>query len=256
MKLIYANQFGEGKDLVIVHGFLGMGDNWKSLGKKWASSGYHVHLLDMRNHGRSFHDDYFSYDVMTEDIIDYLEDQQIDKCYFIGHSMGGKVGMNLAIKKPDMLIKLVVVDIAPKFYPNHHGMILKGLELLEQNNLGSRKQADDLLSKTIDEVGIRQFLLKNLYRDENNQLHLRINLKALKKNIQNIGEALADGAVYNGKTLFLKGEKSTYISNNDKRLIKKNFPNSDLKVVKNAGHWVHAEQPKIFYKSVNHFFSI
>jgi pimeloyl-ACP methyl ester carboxylesterase len=225
MKLIHANQFGEGKDLVIVHGFLGMGDNWKSLGKKWAASGYRVHLLDMRNHGRSF-------------------------------SMGGKVGMNLAIKKPDVLIKLVVVDIAPKFYPKHHGMILKGLELLEQNNLGSRKQADDLLSKTIDEVGIRQFLLKNLYRDEDNQLHLRINLKALKKNIQNIGEALADGAVYNGKTLFLKGEKSTYISNNDKRLIKKHFPNSDLKIIKNAGHWVHAEQPKIFYKSVNHFFNI
>ena len=253
MKIIHANRFGKGKDLVIIHGFLGMGDNWKSLGKKWADNGFCVHLLDMRNHGRSFHDDEFNYQVMTEDVINYLIDQKVDSCCIIGHSMGGKVAMQLAIEKPEIIEKLIVVDIAPKFYARHHDYILDGLAILENNQLESRSKADELLSEKINEKGIRQFLLKNLFRDENNRLILRLNLKAISKNLDEIGKGLPDNAHFSGSTLFIRGEKSTYIKTTDQKIIQNHFPNAGLKTIENAGHWVHAEQPTVFFKAVNDY---
>ncbi len=253
MKIIHANRFGKGKDLVIIHGFLGMGDNWKSLGKKWADNGFCVHLLDMRNHGRSFHDDEFNYQVMTEDVINYLIDQKVDNCCIIGHSMGGKVAMQLSIEKPGIIEKLVVVDIAPKFYARHHDYILEGLAILEHNQLESRSKADELLSEKINEKGIRQFLLKNLFRDENNRLILRLNLKAISKNLDEIGKGLPDNAQFSGSTLFIRGEKSTYIKTTDQKIIQNHFPNAGLKTIENAGHWVHAEQPTVFFKAVNDY---
>ena len=253
MKIIHANRFGKGKDLVIIHGFLGMGDNWKSLGKKWADNGFCVHLLDMRNHGRSFHDDEFNYQVMTEDVINYLIDQKVDSCCIIGHSMGGKVAMQLAIEKPEIIEKLIVVDIAPKFYARHHDYILDGLAILENNQLESRSKADELLSEKINEKGIRQFLLKNLFRDENNRLILRLNLKAISKNLDEIGKGLPDNAQFSGSTLFIRGEKSTYIKTTDQKIIQNHFPNAGLKTIENAGHWVHAEQPTVFFKAVNDY---
>lgn len=253
MKIIHANRFGKGKDLVIIHGFLGMGDNWKSLGKKWADNGFCVHLLDMRNHGRSFHDDEFNYQVMTDDVINYLIHQKVDSCCIIGHSMGGKVAMQLSTEKPGIIEKLVVVDIAPKFYARHHDYILEGLAILENNQLESRSKADELLSEKINEKGIRQFLLKNLFRDENNRLILRLNLKAISKNLDEIGKGLPDNAQFSGSTLFIRGEKSTYIKTTDQKIIQNHFPNAGLKTIKNAGHWVHAEQPTVFFKAVNDY---
>jgi len=253
MKIIHANRFGKGENLVIIHGFLGMGDNWKSLGKKWADLGFCVHLLDMRNHGRSFHDDEFNYKVMTQDVINYLTNQRVDSCCIIGHSMGGKVAMQLAMEKPEIIEKLVVVDIAPKYYPKHHDYILDGLALLEENQLESRKKADELLSEKIDEKGIRQFLLKNLFRDKDNRLILRLNLKAIRKNLDEIGRGLPENAQYLGSILFIKGQKSTYIEKADEKIIQHHFPNADLVTIENAGHWVHAEQPTAFFKTVNEY---
>ena len=253
MNIIHANRFGKGVDMIIIHGFLGMGDNWKSLGKKWADNGFCVHLLDMRNHGRSFHDDEFSYQVMTQDVIDYLADQDIQHCHIIGHSMGGKVAMQLATENPDLIEKLVIVDIAPRYYPKHHDRILDGLTVLQKNQLRSRKKADELLQDKIHEVGIRQFLLKNLYRDKNDQLKLRLNLRVIKDNIEEIGKGLPDKAVYSGSTLFIKGGRSSYIENTDKKIIQHHFPNAQFKVIEKAGHWVHAEQPVVFFDTVNEY---
>ena len=253
MNIIHANRFGEGKDLIIIHGFLGMGDNWKSLGKKWAQNGYRVHLLDMRNHGRSFHDDVFNYQVMTQDVIDYMEHSSIADCFLIGHSMGGKISMQLATTKPGLVEKLIVVDIAPKYYPRHHDTILNALSLLEDHQLTSRKEADELLSDKIDEVGIRQFLLKNLYRTDMNELKLRLNLKAIQDNLDEIGQGLADDLIYDGPVLFIKGESSDYITTSDEKKIMQHFPKAKIKMVKNAGHWVHAEQPDAFFKEVEEF---
>ena len=253
MRIIHANRFGEGKDLIVIHGFLGMGDNWKSLGKKWANNGYRVHLLDMRNHGRSFHDDAFNYQVMTQDVKDYLNDQRIEDCILIGHSMGGKVAMQLATSKPELVTKLIVVDIAPRYYPRHHDSILNALSLLEDHQLTSRKEADHLLSDKIDEVGIRQFLLKNLYRTDENELKLRLNLKAIQENLDEIGQGLADELVYKGPVLFIKGEISDYIRDSDEKEIFHHFPRARVQIIENAGHWVHAEQPDAFYEEVDKF---
>ena len=251
MRVIHANRFGKGEDMIIIHGFLGMGDNWKSLGKKWADNGYCVHLLDMRNHGRSFHDDDFNYQVMTDDVINYLTEQKIENCQVIGHSMGGKVAMLLATQEPHLIEKLVVVDIAPRYYPNHHDDILDGLAILEENQFQSRKEADKLLSEKIDEAGIRLFLMKNLYRDNNGQLQLRLNLKAIRENLDEIGKGLPDNALFTGPTLFIKGGRSSYIGDTDKKIIQHHFPNAELKTIENAGHWVHAEQPTSFFNEVN-----
>jgi len=254
MKTLHANRLGEGQDLIIIHGFLGMGDNWKSLGKKWADLGYCVHLLDMRNHGKSFHDDEFNYQVMTQDVINYILNQNIKNTYIIGHSMGGKIAMQLATQDPKLVKKLVIVDITPRYYPRHHDYILNGLAILDRNQLESRKEADKLLSEQIKDIGIRQFLLKNLHRDENKQLKLRINLHAIQKNLDEIGKGLSEHAQFSGSTLFVKGEKSTYIKNSDQNLIHYHFPNADLKTIEKAGHWVHAEQAKAFFNLVNEYF--
>jgi pimeloyl-ACP methyl ester carboxylesterase len=253
MKIIHANRFGEGKDLVVIHGFLGMGDNWKSLGKKWAQKRYRVHLLDMRNHGRSFHDDTFNYQVMTQDVKNYLNEQKIENCILIGHSMGGKVAMQLATSKSELVTKLIVVDIAPRYYPKHHVNILNALSLLDDHKLTSRKEADKLLSNKIDEVGIRQFLLKNLYRTDENELKLRLNLKAVQENLEEIGQGLADELIYNGPVLFIKGGTSDYIKASDEKKIFHHFPQARVQIVENAGHWVHAEQPDTFFEEVDKY---
>mgnify|MGYP006434465953 CR=1 FL=1 len=253
MSIIQANRFGKGQHLIILHGFLGMGDNWKSLGKKWAANGYCVHLLDMRNHGKSFHDDTFNYEVMTQDVVDYLAYEQIKNVQVIGHSMGGKIAMHLAVNHPQLVDKLVVVDIGPKSYPSHHDEILEGLTLLEENQLESRKKADELLSKTIKEPGIRQFLLKNLYRDKGNLLRLRVNLRVIKENVDEIGKELPYELQFTGPALFVRGDQSDYITAADEKRILHHFPNAGIKSIQNSGHWVHAEQPVVFFDTVDSY---
>lgn len=253
MKL-YAKTIGKGQPLLILHGFLGMGDNWKTLGKEFAELGFEVHLIDQRNHGRSPHTDEFSYDLMADDIKEYMEQKQIEKATLLGHSMGGKNVMLFATKFPELVNQLIVVDIAPKYYEPHHQTILEGLTMLSKTELGSRGKADDLLKEYISEWGIRQFLLKNLYWKEKNKLGFRMNLEALKANIHQIGVALPDQANYNQSVLFIDGEKSNYIQgDSDKDLIRKHFPKAQIITIKGAGHWVHAEKKEEFFETVKHF---
>ncbi len=246
MKL-HANIEGEGQPLFILHGFLGMGDNWKTLGKSYAAEGFEVHLIDQRNHGRSPHSEEFNYELLAKDVKEYADENQIEQFLVIGHSMGGKTAMQLACMYPSLVEKLLVADIAPKYYAPHHQQILEGLTKLEQANLTSRNQAENLLSEFISEKGIRLFLLKNLYRKEKNKYGLRVNLDALKSNIDEIGKALSSNTSFSGETLFLKGERSNYIVDDDESLIKSHFPKAEIAVIKNAGHWLHAEQREAFF---------
>lgn len=253
MKL-YAKTIGKGQPLLILHGFLGMGDNWKTLGKEFTELGFEVHLIDQRNHGRSPHTDEFSYDLMANDIKEYMEQKQIEKATLLGHSMGGKNVMLFATKFPELVNQLIVVDIAPKYYVPHHQTILEGLTMLSKTELDSRGKADELLKEYISEWGIRQFLLKNLYWKEKNKLGFRMNLEALKANIHQIGVALPDQANYNQPVLFIDGEKSNYIQgDSDKDLIRKHFPKAQIITIKGAGHWVHAEKKEEFFETVKHF---
>lgn len=248
MKTLYSNIQGEGKPLFILHGFLGMGDNWKTLAGNYADKGYEVHLIDQRNHGRSFHSDDFSYALMAKDLKAYCAHHNINSFDLIGHSMGGKTAMLFATQFPEMVNKLIVVDIAPKRYPQHHQDILKGLSSLSFKEMSNRRDADDQLKAYVSDNGVRQFLLKNLYRKEKNEYGLRINLPTLITHIEELGASLPSDAHYNGDTLFMRGERSGYIDTMDEIAIEKQFPKATFVTIPNAGHWLHAENPKAFFE--------
>ena len=253
--LLHSNIIGEGKPFVILHGFLGMGDNWKTLATQFAEDGYALHLVDQRNHGRSFHSDEFNYDILATDIKAYCDHHGLDKIILLGHSMGGKTAMKFAVKFPEIVEKLIIADIAPKYYAPHHQQILEGLAALNNNPeaLKSRGDADEFMAQYIQDWGTRQFLLKNLYWKKDKTLALRMNLEVLSSNPEAIGEALEPEEIYNGEVLFLRGSKSNYIQDDDFELVKKHFPHSTIQTISDAGHWLHAENPKDFYQNVVKF---
>lgn len=252
MKL-HATILGDGTPLLILHGFLGMSDNWKTLGRQFSEEGFEVHLIDQRNHGRSPHSEDFSYTLLARDIDEYCKEHDLEKCVLLGHSMGGKVAMLTAALFPHLIEKLIVVDIAPKYYAPHHQQILKGLKAVDEASLSSRGEAEDLLSEYVSHPGVRLFLLKNLYWKSKGKLALRLNLDALIQNIEAVGEALPEDAYFNKPTLFVKGEQSDYITDKDEALIRKHFPLAQIVSIANAGHWVHAEDKKAFFAAVMQF---
>ncbi len=250
---LHSQILGSGQPFVILHGFLGMSDNWKTLGTRWAEDGYEVHLIDQRNHGRSFHSDDFSYKIMAEDLKSYCEEHDLKEIILLGHSMGGKVAMQFAVTYPEMVSKLLVADIGPKAYPSHHQDILKALSSLDFSKINTRGDAEDILSEYIKDEGTRLFLLKNLYRKNKDEFALRINLPILSSKIEEVGVPLPEHTTFSGPTLFLGGEKSNYIEPLDELLIKKHFPNSRIVTISKAGHWLHAENPDEFYDNVMDF---
>ncbi|WP_190811195.1 alpha/beta fold hydrolase [Flagellimonas sp. S3867] len=253
MEALHSKILGEGTPLLILHGFLGMSDNWKTLGNQYAQHGYQVHLVDQRNHGKSFHSNDFDYEFLSADIIKYMDSHQMDGANLIGHSMGGKTAMQLAVTVPERISKLLVADISPKYYPPHHQPIVDALAKLDFNTIESRKEADQVLSNYLPEFGIRQFLLKNLYWEAPGKLGFRFNFEVLKDKMDEIGENISSNAKYEGPTLFLRGDRSEYILPNDFPEIKKHFPNAEIDTVSNAGHWLHAENPIQFFEKSLHF---
>jgi esterase len=250
---LHSNIIGEGHPFIILHGFLGMGDNWKTLAKQFSTLGFQVHLVDQRNHGRSFHDSEFNYEVLAEDLKAYCSFHNLEDIVLLGHSMGGKTAMLFAALHPEIVSKLIIADIAPRFYPVHHDAILEGLSALDFEAITSRKEAEVQLSKYVQDLGTRQFLLKNIYRVSSEILGLRINLETLKINVSEVGEALPSALNFQKDSLFLRGDKSEYISVQDETLIKLQFPAAVIKTITNAGHWLHAENPVEFYHNVRVF---
>ena len=246
--MLYSKIEGEGKPLLILHGYLGMSDNWKTLATQFASEGFQTHALDLRNHGRSFQSDEFTYDAMVQDILDYCEGNNLEKVSIIGHSMGGKVAMFFATKYPEKIDKLIIADIGPKYYRPHHQDIMAGLNAVDFSKKPERSDVEELLKPHIPDFGTRQFLMKSLYWVETGQLGFRFNVSVFNDKIDNIGEALPENAVFEKPTLFLKGGSSNYIKEEDAEMIKKHFPNSEIKTIANAGHWLHAEKPKEFFE--------
>lgn len=253
MMKLHSNILGQGQPFVILHGFLGMSDNWKTLGTKFSEQGFEVHLVDQRNHGHSFHHEAFNYEVMVEDLKQYCQTHQLENIMLLGHSMGGKTAMFFAAKYPELVKKLLVADIAPRFYPVHHDAILEGLTSLDFSEIKSRGEADQQLSRFVPDFGTRQFLLKNLYWKNKGQLALRMNLEVLKENVSEVGEALPANLKFEKDTLFLRGDRSEYIALSDEDAIKHQFPKAKMVTIKNAGHWLHAENPDDFFKETLYF---
>lgn len=238
MKLHY-RELGKGKPLMILHGLFGFSDNWQSHAKKLAEY-YKVILVDLRNHGHSGWSDDFSYDFMADDIYELCLDLDISNLILVGHSMGGKVAMRFAQKHEYLLEKLVVVDMGIKSYPMHHQHILAGIHAVDLPNITARSQAQKQMSKYIDSEGVMQFLLKNLYWKEKGKLAWRMNVEVLEKEMPNILSALPDDEVLT-PTLFIRGELSNYILDEDFEAIENQFPDSKIVTIRGAGHWVHAE---------------
>lgn len=245
---------GQGPPLIILHGLFGSLDNWLGIGKS-LSDQWTVYLVDLRNHGKSFHQSQFNFQVMSNDLLQLVNHLDLPHYQLMGHSMGGKVAMFHAQSSPDRVRQLVVVDIGPKSYPVHHQMILKGLALLDPRTLESRQQADDHLAEYVPEPGVRQFLLKNLSRNSSGSYQWKLNLKAISQNIESIGIALPGEKIIETPTLFVRGEHSHYIEEGDIAGINRQFPHAAIDTVQGAGHWVHAENPEMFLEIIRKFLS-
>lgn len=253
MKLNFRT-LGEGQPLIILHGLFGSADNWQTLGKEFAKN-FKVYLVDLRNHGNSPHSDEFNYDLLSEDLKELIDDEGLQKVLLLGHSMGGKTAMTFATSFPEMVDKLIVVDIGPKKYPPHHENVYNGFHSIDMENLASRKDADDQLSKTIGDFGVRQFILKNLSRNNDGSFEWKINLDSLTKNALEVGRSLDSGDRFEGATLFIGGAKSGYIKTEDHDLIQSHFPSARIEMIEGSGHWVHAEKPRELYQIVMDFLS-
>ena len=249
--LLHYKSFGEGKPLLILHGFLGSLDNWQSIAKELAAN-FQVFILDIRNHGKSFHDPKHDYASMVEDVRYFINHFGLSEVSLIGHSMGGKIAMSFALKYPLLVSNLVVVDIAPKVYAPGHVDILLALSKVNPKELKSRQEAVDIIAAYIKDPSVVQFLLKNLDRLGDGTFGWKMNLPVL---IDQYKEMLAfpSNGLFDGPTLFLKGAKSDYILPSDEDNIFTLFPNANIVSIKNAGHWVHAENPVDFIAETSNF---
>lgn len=259
MKLFY-RESGQGNTLIILHGLYGSSDNWVSIVKELEKH-FRVINIDQRNHGQSPHSHEHNYALMANDLLELFDDLKIDKANVIGHSMGGKAAMEFAFEHPDRIDSLIVVDIAPWSHlegneqsaqiVSEHKKIIEGLKSIPLNNLKSRNEADELLAQWVKGEMVRQFLLKNLKRENDGSFSWKLNLSAISENITSMMEGIASSDKKSEvRTLFIKGNLSNYIPTEKEERLSKYFKNSTLATIEGAGHWVHAEKPKEFINAI------
>ena len=246
-------KYGTGEDnLVILHGLFGSLDNWQSLGKLFGEY-FTTYIVDQRNHGKSPHFNEHNYSVMASDLKGFLEEQSIEETHLLGHSMGGKTVMQFSIQEPQFIKKMIVADIAPKYYPPHHHEVISALESVDFSIHTDRKKVQLKIEETIEDKGIVQFLMKGLTWVDKSQLGWKFNLKVLSEKIENIGEELEGFAYFTNPTLFLRGENSNYITLDDIDSIEEIFPMAQYSTIENSGHWMHAENPEQFFEEALNF---
>jgi esterase len=249
--ILHTEITGQGQAIVLIHGLFGSYENLGVIARALAGQ-WQVVNLDMRNHGRSDWHDSMSYALMAEDVKDTLDNLGLEQVILLGHSMGGKIAMEFALRYPERVDKLILADISPVQNRPRHLEILSALDSIDLNNLQSRQQADQQLALSINETGVRQFLLKSLYK-EDDHFRWRFNIKALIANYLQLLEAPPSKGPYTGPTLFIKGAESDYLLPEHQSLIQQLFPHSKAKVIMGTGHWLHAEKPVAFAKIVTDF---
>jgi len=255
MQLAY-REYGEGQPLIILHGLFGQSDNWNTLAKRFGEKGFRVFTVDQRNHGLSHHDDEWDYQVMANDLKEFINNHQLTNPILMGHSMGGKTVLFFEQMFPHIAAKIIIADIAPRAYEPHHDSVLKALNAVDFSEINTRKEAEVILGNYISDFGTKQFLLKNIFwkEDETKQMAWRFNLKVITAEYDNIGVRVPDFRS-DTKTLFIKGSNSNYITQSDENDISQLFSNFQIKTIANSGHWVHAEQPELFFNCVIDFLS-
>lgn len=250
-------EYGSGQPLIILHGLFGQSDNWNTMAKRFEEKGFRVFTVDQRNHGLSAHSEIWDYKVMADDLKNFISQHQLEKPIVLGHSMGGKTAMFFELYFPGIAEKLIIADIAPRAYEAKHDSVLKALKAVDFSKIKNRKEAEAVLNEHIPDFGTKQFLLKNIYwKDADSGLmNWRFNLKVIDKEYANIGVEVPDSKS-NIETLFIRGEKSNYISEKDLTDIEKRFPNYKLVTIKDSGHWIHAEKPNEFFEEVLKFIKV
>ena len=255
MKLFYKDYPTEtNKDapaIIIIHGLFGAGGNWHSLSRRFSEK-YCVFCLDMRNHGNSPHSDAFTYELMADDIAEFMDDQGLETAHIIGHSMGGKASMMLAGRHPEKIDKLILVDISPRAYPPSHNNVFAAFFAVQLDQISSRQEADSMMAETITNLSVRQFLLKNLVI-KNKVASWKMNLDVIHRAYQTVGQQIDLPWPFQNPTLVLAGGKSGYVTDEDEDMIHDRFPQHELNYYPDAGHWIHAEEPGRFFDDVMEF---
>lgn len=253
-KQLNYQQLGEGEHIVLIHGLFGSLENLNMVAKS-LSQHYCVTSIDVRNHGNSFHQQEMDYQVLAQDVINLMDKLSIENCHILGHSMGGKIAMKIALSFPERLNKLIVADIAPVEYPAHHLTIIEGLQAIDLTQVHKRKDADIQLAKYETNTGIRQFLLRNIALNAQGVFQFKCNLNYIEQGYQQIMQGVSDqtNQQFNGDTLFIKGANSDYILPEHQSAIILLFPKAKAKVIQGAGHWLHAEKTVAFNKIVINF---
>ncbi len=269
MQLAY-KKFGSGLPLIILHGLYGSGDNWYSIGKKLSES-FEVYPVDQRNHGKFPHSSEHTYQSMQQDLLEFFLFHKLEKAIIMGHSMGGKTAMLFSLSHPEKIEKLIIVDIAPKAYKSlqeyqflaiQHLNIMQAFKSIDLATIQSRYEIEKEFSKFVPDIETCRFLLKNLKREKNNSFRWIINLEALNNFLPqmldgiDIDKIRYDKSLITFPTLFIKGENSNYILEEDMTNIKDLFPNAEFVTIFNSGHMVHTEQPRQFVNSLRYFLEI
>lgn len=249
---LHFRAFGAGPPLVILHGLLGSLDNWVPVAQKLAAH-FQVFLVDLRNHGQSPHAEAFDYDVLAEDVRQFLMDQHLPATHLLGHSMGGKVAIRFAQLHPEVLRRLVVVDMSPREYPPRFDTLLDAMHALDLTGFQRRDEVDRALAAAVADTTVRQFLLKNLGRDAAGRLQWKPNLGVIRANYRNLRAALPTATPVTRPALFIRGGDSDYIHDEDLRLIRERFSLATFETIAGAGHWVHAEAPEELREIVTEF---
>jgi len=254
MQLFYRT-YGKGKPFIILHGLFGISDNWVSFAKKIADLGYQVFVLDQRNHGQSAHSPNFNYLALVDDLFEFIDEHELEDAVILGHSMGGKVAMRFALENPDYLSKLIVVDISLRQYPprDYHLKVIRAMKKVDFSTVKNRKEVEVILAEDIESKRIRQFIMKNLYRKEKNELSWRMCLDAIANNLDEMFDGIEPEKPLNKPTLIIRGGKSDYVLDSDLLPLKNAFPQAEIQTIANATHWVHAEEPEVFFEDVEGF---
>ncbi len=249
---LYFRQAGEGEPLLLIHGLFGSLENLGALARPLAET-FRVYSLDLPNHGRSPQVETLSLASMTETLLAWLDEEKLGQVHLLGHSLGGKVAMELALRHPQRVKNLVVLDIAPVDYPPHHNEVFAGLLALDTAQLQSRSEADQLLKAHVPEIAVRSFLLKNLVKDPQGGFAWRMNLPVIHRDYPQLIAANRRGARFDGNTLFIKGGNSDYLQTEYREEILERFPKAAIKIVPDTGHWLHAEKPELVARLAKRF---
>lgn len=254
MELFY-REYGKGQPLIILHGLLGISDNWVAFSRKLSEEGFHIFIPDQRNHGQSPHHPVLNYYALTDDLAEFIDTHHIVKPVILGHSMGGKVAMRYTLEHPSSVEKLIVVDTSLRTYYrfNYHLKLIDAMLSIDFNLSKTRAEVEAKLREKIQDERLILFLLKNLYWKERGKLGWRPNLQAIGYHV----DSMYDGVFYSTKfvkpALFIRGGKSDYILDEDIPAIQQNFPQAEIITIDNGSHWVHADEPELFYSIVNEF---